>query len=71
MPFEKIIIDVNTINLKKNGFCICTMVTEGEALQMLVFGSILSSAFDREWQQHLETVAGGSLKCYKSCAKPG
>lgn len=42
------------------------MVTKGEALEMLAFGSILSSAFDGEWQQQLEAVAGGSLKCYKS-----
>lgn len=47
------------------------MVTKGEALQMLGFGSLLSSAFDGERQPQWETVAGGSLTCYKSCANPG
>lgn len=35
------------------------MVTKGEALQMLGFGSLLSSAFEGERQQQWETVAGG------------
>lgn len=34
------------------------MVTKGEALQMLGFGSLLSSAFEGERQQQWETVAG-------------